>query len=300
MGAISGPHVTEKIYHFFSYSWSVDKMSSDNHVKEYRRQIERKTERMQNEFNNRMIRTTLNQVTRDKNTVMEFIRNERDEKKRENLWDIFRHLTIFIQIYDGCGPEERKKPSFFRSSQVIWKMMRAQTEGGRKLFLISTSSACYGLDTHFYSYQVTIKGVKGNHLELLDPYMERLESKCLLGEINDEPIVPFSPLSSARLQSILDISNDPEPVTRDETSIGQEEDQFPGSVLDNIPESVPLNPPTPAERDFDEESDGWFDLVAQDIIAKSAATGKPKPIVSHKIYLLPIILGIIIFWIIKM
>ena len=278
-----------------SYRMAILKMSQDNHVVEYQKQIERKMERIQNNFNSKMIRTTLNQVTRDKTTVFNFITCERDEQKKKKLWNLLTHLSIFVDMYDGCGADERKKPSFYRNSQTVWKMMREQTEGGRKIFLISTTSPCYGFDNHFYSYQVTIKGVNGNHLELLDPYLESLQARCLLGDVtNPEPIVPFSPLSTARLQSILDVSEDPEPVTRDESVIGREEDLPPTASIALL--DIAMDQPTPAERDFDEESTGWFDLEAEKIIRRANAAARAgKPIESRKIGLLPIILGIIIF-----
>ena len=274
---------------------SLAKMSSDRHVLEYRKQVERKTERFQNNFNDKMLRTCLNQLTRDKNVVMEFIRNERDEKKRDSLWNILRHLSIFVDIYDGCDKETRKKPSYYRSSKVIWDLMKKQTEGGRKIFLVSTSSPCYGFDTLFYSYQITIKGVNGNHLELLEPYMESLDARCLLGDLSNEPIVPFSPLSSARLQSILDISEDPEPQTRDESLVGRELETA-SLVPELVQESVPRLSEFPvdqtdqqAERDFDDDSStGWFEIEAAKIIASS---GKPQPIGSSRKWIIPIIIG---------
>ena len=206
-------------------------MSQDNHVLEYEKQIKRKMERVTSNFNTKMIRTTLNQVTRDKSTVFNFITAERDEQKKKKLWNLLTHLSIFVDIYDGCGQAERKKPQYYRDSQLIWKMMQEQNEGGRKIFLISTSSPCYGFDNLFYSYQITIKGVNGNHLALLDPYLESLEARCLIGDVtNPEPIVPFSPLTTARLQNILDVSVDPEPVTRDESLIGMEEELPPAAT----------------------------------------------------------------------
>ena len=135
-------------------------------------------------------------------------------------------------------------------------------------------------------------------MELLEPYMESLDARCLLGDLSNEPIVPFSPLSSARLQSILDISEDPEPRTRDESLVGRELE-----TVSLVPELVQESVPTPsefsvdqnekqAERDFDDDSStGWFEIEAAKIIARS---GKPQPIVSTRKWIILIIIGLAI------
>ena len=257
-------------------------MTFDNHVKEYRKHIERKMARLQSSFNDKMMKTALNQITRDKHVVMDFCQTERDDKKREKLWSLYRHLSIFVESYDGCNPETRTQPSFYRACNVIWKMMRDQNEGGRKIFLLTTSSPCYGFDTHFYSYQITVKGVTGNSLELMDPYLESLQARCLLGaENHPEPIVPFSPLSTARIESILDATVDPEPVTRDESLVGN----IVNEPIHELQNGDGVNMPNPDLTDFvddgfDRESTGWFDIEAAKLIlkAESSAQGKPKTI----------------------
>ena len=238
--------------------------------------MERKTKRVQSNFNDRMLRTMLNQTTRDRCTVMSFIGAERDDQKREKLWNIYRHCQIFIEIYDGSDHERRKSPQFYRSCQVLWKLLADQKEGGRKIFVIETSSPCYGFNVAFYSYQITIKGVTGNHLGLLEPYMEHLEARNILGEsLNAEPIVPFSPLSEARLQAILNITEDPEPSTRDESTIGQpidetSPDQLVGEVAVEVTSAQP-------DDGFETDSNGsWFDKEANNILAHAHAnTGNP-------------------------
>ena len=259
-------------------------MGFDQHVHEYRKQMERKTERFQNSFNDRMMKTALNQMTRDRHCVMNFITSERDEKKRESLWKLYRHLSIFVELYDGCDAETRKKPSYYRACQLIWKMMQAQKEGGRKIFLIGTTSPCYGFDTEFYSYQITIKGVNGNHLELLNPFMERLQAKCLLGDLNSEPIVPFSPLSAARLQELMNVSEEPEPQTRDESLVGQPLVDLP---LEGDEDNGNQTTPIEAGDGFDNESNGsWFDREALVIIeTNQSRQGKPDPIVTKEKYI---------------
>ena len=262
-------------------------MKCDNHVLAYRAQEKRKMNRMQSNFNDKMLRTTYNQITRDKGVVMDFIKQERDEKKRDKLWDLYRHASLFVQFYDGCTVEDRKKPSYYRSCEVVWKKMRDQNEGGRKLFLIMTSSPCYGFDTSFFAYQITIKGVNGNSLELLDPYLEHLQARCLLGDINDDPIVPFSPLTDARLANILELSADPEPVTRDESLIGTNEGDLAEAESVSAPLEMPVREsaktpiPAPVDDFDDTESNGWFDQEAARIISRNAeysAKGNSEPI----------------------
>ena len=160
------------------------------------------------------------------------------------------------------------------------------------------TSPCYGFDTEFYSYQITIKGVNGNHLELLNPFMERLQAKCLLGDLNSEPIVPFSPLSAARLQELMNVSEEPEPQTRDESLVGQPIVDLPLEGDDDNRNHTEL---TDAGDGFDNESNGsWFDREALVILETNRARqGKPDPIVNSEKYItISCIIGLcaVLFW----